>query len=231
MKLPDWPLLMPVRKLYRVVDRLYRRGLLAWSIRGFRRQPPGTLPSRRLLRVLRKGWGNEVWSASEELLIGLIREAWKTPGPVLECGSGLSTLLLGAIGMRVGWEVWTLEHDAFWAEHVRQALCHFGMTNVHLLHAPLRDYGAFHWYDVPPEMLPACFSLVLCDGPPGNTPGGRYGLLPVLGHRLSPTVVILLDDAGRPEEQAIAHRWTAELGGTMTIEGVQKPYARIEGPG
>lgn len=80
-------------------------------------------------------------------------------------------------------------------------------------------------------MLPARFSLVLCDGPPGNTPGGRYGLLPVLGHRLSPSVVILLDDAGRPDERAIADRWTAELGGTMTIEGVQKPYARIEGPG
>jgi len=75
------------------------------------------------------------------------------------------------------WEVWTLEHDAFWAEHVRQVLRRFGMTNVHLLHVPLRDYGAFHWYDVPLEKLPACFSLVLCDG----QPGGRYGLLPMLG--------------------------------------------------
>lgn len=77
------------------------------------------------------------------------------------------------------WEVWTLEHDAFWAEHVRQVLRRFGMTNVHLLHVPLRDYGAFHWYDVPLEKLPACFSLVLCDGPPGVRmsgplqPGGR----------------------------------------------------------
>ncbi|MDQ7039508.1 MAG: hypothetical protein Q9M35_01025 [Rhodothermus sp.] len=224
--LPQW-LHRLIRWLYHAVVRLYRNGLLAIGVWAFRRLPFQQMPSRLLLRCLRRGWGNEEWAASEDFLQGIIQEAWKTTGPVLECGSGLSTLLLGLIGERVGWEVWTLEHDAWWVAHMRRMLQRFKVANVHLMHVPLRDYGDFHWYAVQPEAFPASFTLVICDGPPGNMPGGRQGLLPVMGSRLQPQVVILLDDTDRPAERTIAQQWAAQLRGTLSFEGVHKGYARI----
>ena len=50
----------------------------------------------------------------------------------------------------------------------------------------------------------------IADGPPGNTKGGRYGLLPIMRSRLAPDVVILLDDAERPGEQRVLQQWKAE---------------------
>ncbi len=225
-RLPQW-IRRPVRWLYYAIVRVYRNGLLTTSVWAFRRLPFQQMPSRRLLHCLRKGWGNEEWSASEDLLQGIIQEAWRTPGPVLECGSGLSTLLLGILGERVGWEVWTLEHDPDWVAHMRRMLQRFKVTNVHLIYAPLQDYGDFHWYAVQPESFPVSFTLVVCDGPPGNTPGGRQGLLPVMGSRLHPRAVILLDDTDRPAERTIAQQWARQLRGTLSFEGVQKGYARI----
>ena len=46
--------------------------------------------------------------------------------------------------------------------------------------------GSFVWYDVPKDVWPAEFRLVVCDGPPGDMKGGRYGLLPLVGARLPP---------------------------------------------
>ena len=54
------------------------------------------------------------------------------------------------------------------------------------------------------------YPLAACDGPPGKTLGGRYGLLPVLGDRLPAGSVILLDDATRSGEAEVLRRWTTE---------------------
>jgi hypothetical protein len=78
------------------------------------------------------------------------------------------------------------------------------------LSSPLRDYGDFSWYDPPSQNLPDQFRLVVCDGPPGQTKGGRYGLLPVFGPRLREGTVIVLDDADRPAEVELVNRWKSE---------------------
>jgi hypothetical protein len=48
-----------------------------------------------------------------------------------------------------------------------------------------------------------------------------------MGDRLLPGCVILLDDAGRHEERAIAERWGAELRASYEMLGDRKPYARM----
>jgi hypothetical protein len=58
--------------------------------------------------------------------------------------------------------------------------------------------------------MPLEFRLVICDGPPGATAGGRYGLLPVLGERLAAEATILLDDSDREGEAEVLQRWMAE---------------------
>jgi hypothetical protein len=83
----------------------------------------------------------------------------------------------------------------------------------------LIEYGEFVWYDPPLAQMPEAFSLVICDGPPGTTKGGRYGLLPVLGKRLPPGATILLDDAGRPAETELIRRWEGEAHFKTEIRG------------
>jgi Methyltransferase domain len=134
-------------------------------------------------------------------------------GPILECGSGLTTLLLALAAPRAAW---SLEHMKEWQRHVQTRLWLAG-TEANVLLAPLTSYGLFQWYEVP-AALPREFHSVVCDGPPGATPGGRYGLLPLLGDRLSKGTVILLDDAQRLDEQRVLQRWEKEAGWRYTIK-------------
>lgn len=91
--------------------------------------------------------------------------------------------------------------------------------HVEVCVAPLRRYGEFDWYPVEGTPIPDSIGFVVCDGPPGATVGGRYGLGPLLGSRLSPGAIILLDDTQRPEERAIVTRWCASLGVVVVADG------------
>src|SRR5439155_15263421 len=169
--------------------------------------PIGTVPDRRLLDGLRAAWDNEGFTADLDYLAEVARLAAVTPGPVLECGSGLTTLLLGALAGRRGVEVWSLEHDVAWRRRVSAALREHVAGQVYLWLSPLSDYGAFDWYAAPLPLMPEQFRLVVCDGPPDGTRGGRFGLLSIIGNRLAPGSVILLDDASRESEQEAVSRW------------------------
>src|SRR5688572_6856214 len=56
----------------------------------------GGTPDARLLTRLVRSWGNEAWSASATLLRALLEWLPRSEGAVLECGSGLSSLVLAA---------------------------------------------------------------------------------------------------------------------------------------
>ena len=75
--------------------------------------------------------------------------------------------------------------------------------------------------------MPDDFSMVICDGPPGDTRGGRYGLLPIMKEKLSSKCIILLDDADRVSEQEVAARWSKELNIDFESLGSRKPYIKI----
>jgi len=87
------------------------------------------------------GWGNERWSAEARYLREVVRSAEKTRGPILECGSGLTTIMIGAIASRRGIHLHALEHQAEWHARVTEAIRRFGLTNVTVHLAPLRDFG------------------------------------------------------------------------------------------
>jgi hypothetical protein len=184
-------------------------------------------PGNTVLTDLIYGWGNEAWSALNEYLAVCIDNALTSRGPILECGSGLSTILIGAIAKKRGQSHWALEHTPEWAAKVQRYLNRYKLDSVVLHAKPLKDYGDFCWYDAPLKSMPDSFFLGICDGPPGSTKGGRYGLVPVLRERLKPGCVILLDDAGREQERAIARRWEAELGASLETFGSQKPYIKM----
>ena len=189
------------------------------------RNPPPEMVSRLIY-----GWGNESWSALDEYLVRCIQEASTCDGNILECGSGLTTLLVGIIAKRRRIQVWSLEHNEFWGSIVERHLARRRNQSVHLCIAPLKDYGDFSWYQPPLNVMPSTFSLVICDGPPGSTPGGRVGLVPMMKGRLSPGCTILLDDGEREHERLTASRWSEELRTSFHLCGTTKPYFELRVP-
>lgn len=189
-----------------------RTARLARGVHRLRRVPGDRTIPREVLVHLRRAWGNRGYSAPDAFLEVIADRARNTGGPILECGSGLSTLVLGVVAGQQGAEVWSLEHDLDWLRAIEAQIRRFRVRGVRLIHAPLRAYDGFDWYGLPPDLsLPANFTVIICDGPPGTTTrGGRYGLLPVLGDRFGPGAEILLDDAARLEEQAVVARWAEE---------------------
>jgi hypothetical protein len=200
----------------------HRAIALRHGIESLTRDPRG---SEHLWRRLVYGWGNEGFASGADYLAAAAEGALETPGPVLECGSGLTTLVLAAVGQATGKEVLALEAQEMWYLHVRAMLDRFGLPAIVRL-APLRDYGDFDWYDVDPRAMPR-FTLVVCDGPSGRTRGGRYGLLPVLGDHLGDRATILLDDLDRPGEQEVVQRWQRRKPMQTEIRGDRKPYAIV----
>lgn len=170
------------------------------------------------------GWGNESWSAEPEFLRSCIERSLTTKAPILECGSGLSTIVLGVIAQHTGNTIWSLEHLPEWGERARLCLDEFHIDAARLCVAPLAHYGDCDWYDPPLESMPDRFGLVVCDGPPSTTFGGRYGLVPVMKNWLKRGCVILLDDAEREAEQATVHRWAEELPCRFSMVGEAKPF-------
>ncbi len=189
------------------------------QIRKLQAQPNEYALTRSTLADLRSAWGNVSYSADLDYLEKLMARAVETNSPILECGSGLTTILLGIISGRRGVEVWTFEHDPEWHSMVSQALEKYSIKNVHNCLTPLRNFGEFEWYDPPLKELPFNFGLVVCDGPPGKILGGRYGMLPIVGDRLLPGSIVLLDDAARPIESNTLSRWEKEAGVTKELQG------------
>lgn len=181
-----------------------------------------------LLAELVRGWGNS-WSAQLEFLEASLRATREADGPILECGSGLSTLLIGAVAQSRGARVWTLEHEPKWANRVQKYLRKYRIHSVTMCMAPIRSFGDFDWYALTSlQTIPGKISLVVCDGPPGGTRGGRYGLVPVMLDKLRPDCTILLDDGARDEESAIAARWARMLDASPELIGSEKPFIRLQ---
>ena len=129
-------------------------------------------------------WGNP-FAATSELCFAAYNMA-KRGGNILETGSGVSTLIMALAGAKV----YSLEHDLHYLARTRKALDKFGLSNVELIYAPLKDYGEFVWYSLP-ENLPDLFSGVLCDGPQRRY--GRDGLFRLLKDKIKGTLIV--DDA------------------------------------
>lgn len=219
-----------VRALERRLGQRYQQFLFWRSMRRYLRavSKGQEAADPRLLTSLVRGWGNS-WSVQLEFLEAALREARQTSGPILECGSGLSTLLIGAVAQARGIQLWSLEHEPKWAARVQKYLRKYRIHSVTLCQAPIRSYGDFDWYSASSlQGIPSRISLVVCDGPPGGTRGGRYGLVPVMIEKLRPDCTILLDDGARQEEREIVERWSKLLATNPELIGKEKPYFRLQ---
>lgn len=200
-----------LRHIKHSVERRARSTTLDLLLRRLRDGEFEITTSDHSLKRLSWAWGNTAWSAGPGFIHTALQLTDGTDSPVLECGSGLSTLIIGARLARRDQRLVALEHDMRWYLRIAVLLQRHALRNVTLCYARLRDYGDFAWYDVESIPQELRFGLVLCDGPPGKTSGGRYGLVPMMRPRLTADATILLDDYQRDDERTIAERWAAEL--------------------
>lgn len=203
---------------------LFHRILLGRAIHNIRSNQANELALADA-QLLIRAWSNPAWSITPELAVSLWKLALESSGPVLECGSGISSILLGLALERSGREVFCLEHDSVWKGKVERTVRQFRLKNVSVICSPLVDYGEFTWFERSPALLAREYSFIFCDGPPGTTKGGRYGVLPIMLQALAYPCVILLDDASRPEEQKTLNRWSENYAMRYEIIDCPKPYA------
>lgn len=162
--------------------------------------------SDALLSDLIDAWGNAAWSATPALLRACIDACKHGQGPILECGSGLTTLVMAAACDR---QIMALEHDPVWAETTARRLNAAGLggERVRIICSPI-SHG---WYDYIPESA----SMVVIDGPPRQY--RRDGVIPHI-ERLRPDVVVV-DDMDDPEQQRVSDIIGALLNATTERHG------------
>lgn len=169
--------------------------------------PPNYMVHELLLAGSRLGFRQN----SRAYLRHMAHKAANADGDVLECGSGLSSLLLAMTAARRGMEVHTFEHNPKAAQQLAELLERYRLRNITVHHTPIVSYGGFDWYDFDADKLSKNFRLVICDGPARHlTDSGRYGLFPCMRERLDPRSKVIMDDSHHRIDRRVIRRWRRE---------------------
>lgn len=157
------------------------------------------------------------WAASPDflqLLVSYSRE--NKPKVVLECSSGVSTLVLARCAqLNALGHVYSLEHDKQFADVTRKHLDRLGLSQwATVMDAPLVSVelggNKYFWYDIS-SCYVSDIEMFVIDGPPQSScPLARYPAGPLIFKNLRDGAVVFLDDAGRPDEQNAVCKWEAE---------------------
>ncbi|MCW9004805.1 MAG: class I SAM-dependent methyltransferase [Gammaproteobacteria bacterium] len=154
------------------------------------------------------------WSAAADFLTLIADHCLeKKPATIVECSSGLSTLILArCCQLNEHGKVYSLENGSEYAEKTRQQINDFDLKKyATVIDAPLEkkeiEDSDYLWYSI--KSMPVnSIDMLVIDGPPGFIqPNSRYPALPVLNDRLSNNCKIFMDDASRDDEKNIIQLW------------------------
>jgi predicted O-methyltransferase YrrM len=187
-----------------------------------RRQERHVWETHNVFRVLEGGAPLPLpggWAASTDLLGELMRAiAARRPQCVVELGSGVSTLVIAAALRSNGaGRLISIDADEGYAAQTRDQLLRQGLGAwVELRFAALSEMKcegmARPWYDTRVLADLGGVDLLLIDGPPTALRADiRYPSLPFFWGRLAPGAIVLLDDAARPAERAMAAAWKRQF--------------------
>ncbi|MBG1266329.1 glycosyltransferase [Nostoc sp. WHI] len=132
---------------------------------------------------------------------------------VVECGSGLSTILFGSFKLE---KVLSLEHDSNWYAYTRQRLQEKGLleyVDLQLCHLQqsIWNGNSVKWYDIN-NVSSFAADLILVDGPPQESSlRARYPAPHLLKAFIQPGTWLLLDDYSRHQETEIVNLWLKEI--------------------
>src|SRR5215831_5532552 len=91
------------------IKEAVRQSTLEAAIQRILASPPHRIPDDDTLQQLRTGWGNEGYSGDLQYLREVARHVLSVDSSVLECGSGVTTILMGLLGSRRGITIWSRE--------------------------------------------------------------------------------------------------------------------------
>jgi len=170
-------------------------------------------------------WGNG-WSVWPDMLSTLTLTAREINGPILEIGSGITTLVLA---LATDQHIDVLEHDPVFYAKTKQLLDKFGIQNVTLHCKPLKEFPNGKWYDFQQDF--ANYALLLVDGPPRDQ-GNRNVFLDVMGkYALTPGAIVIMDDAGMDDGAKRTKLWGDALGTNFSLMGDKRKFAICRMPG
>jgi hypothetical protein len=173
------------------------------------------------------------WAGSPDFLNKIIETIFiNRPHFVLEAGCGVSSILVGlALKLNNYGKALSLENNPFFSEKTRKNI---ELNDVNIFSiisdCPLCDYQidgeTWKWYETKELAITHKIDLLIIDGPPGNTQKlARYPAIPLLHQYFADNLVILLDDANRPDEIIIIDKWIeflTNLGYRVTVEEYPK---------
>lgn len=170
----------------------------------------------RVYQEMINAWGNYPWSAGPEFLAACVEVARDGKGPILECGSGLTTLAMAAAAPHR--KVYSLEHDERWRHRMTEELNANNLSNVLVVDSPIND----GWYS-PNWPTYIEFSMLVIDGPPRQL-ADRFNVFDEVVLKFSSGCVVVADDAQEPAKFQVAGK---RLGTEFHIlnKGTLKPYA------
>lgn len=147
--------------------------------------------------------------------------ARKCQGPIIETGSGLSSVLMAAVTDQ---KVYSLEHLDNYASQTLNWAEEAGVSNLGICCAPLED----GWYTPEKFDLPGKFAFGFCDGPP-RLYGTRMKFFEVFGDRCT---LIVVDDFKSDNNFARqVHEWAEANNRILTVMGraafIQKREALV----
>ena len=214
------------------LDRAMRRALTATTPIALDRATAGIIDA----------WGDPSLSIDDPYLRTLMKEVDRASGVILQCGASLFTVLVGiachkaskdgansAAGAKQSGakHLWTLEHNAHWANVIRTWLNQYEISNTHVITAQVEMFGDYVWYVI--DRLPDNISLLLCEGS-NALPTGLRGALEQIPSRLGKRAVILARNVKRPSDLKHAHSWAKSLGAPIVVAGKDMPFVKIAKP-
>jgi Methyltransferase domain len=195
-------------------------GVLAWWYRTSLHRVERQIRSSEDAAVLGAALGAAAplfgrWAAEGDFAGMIARELDETPGLILECGSGSTTLVIADRLRRAGsGRLISLEHDSLYAASTARLLASAGLDGIaRVVEAPLRiqQLGdrSVEWYDRSSveTAIDGEIVMLVVDGPPQVSPWSRWGALPVLYPYLAQNFVALLDDGRTRETSRAVYAW------------------------
>lgn len=157
------------------------------------------------------------WSAAADFLQLIADHCLQAkPETIIECSSGLSTLILArCCQLNKKGRVFSLENGDEYAKASTTQLDDFELAEfASVIHAPLKEVTinqqSYRWYSLA-KLADKPIDMLVIDGPPGFIQHhSRYPAIPLLINRFSNECTVFLDDAARDDEKEIIKLWQAE---------------------
>ncbi|NLE45717.1 MAG: hypothetical protein GX620_13425 [Chloroflexi bacterium] len=183
------------------------------------------------------------WAMEPEGLVTLLSHIqFHQPRVIVECGSGLSTLLIGnLIKQNRSGHLYSVEEDENWHRTMSNLIDDQGLGEwITLVHAPLKPYPVSDGHEVKwycTEVLKQALStvdrigLLIVDGPKTVDHLSRFPALPYFASMVNDKTLLVLDDANRPQEACVIDEWQKRYSLSVKMHGGpkrQQAYIRVD---